>query len=90
MLLKKNIINDSPVDREKFPTYDTKEPMKNTPRELTLKLIKQHEYLLHRLIAVTETIGKKDFSQSRINQHCGGGTDSSAEILKEIDAEETL
>ena len=28
--------------------------------------------------------------QCRINQHCGGGTDSSAEILKEIDAEETL
>ena len=40
MLLKKNIINDSPVDREKFPSYDMKEPMKNTPRELTLKLIK--------------------------------------------------
>lgn len=46
--------------------------------------------MLHRLIAITETIIKKDFSQSRINQNGGGGTDSSAEMLKEIDAEETL
>ena len=40
MLLKKNIINDLPIDREKFPTYDLSEPLKCTPRELTLKLVK--------------------------------------------------
>ena len=40
MLMQKNIISDSPVDKEKFPTYDLSDPLKCTPRELTLKLIK--------------------------------------------------
>jgi len=59
MLIQKNIINDiSPSDKEKFPTYDLSEPLKCTPRELTLKLVKQHDFLLHRVAALHETVLK--------------------------------
>ena len=60
MLLQKNIITDSLADKDKFPTYDLSEPLKCTARELTLKLIRQHDYLLHRVVAMTETIIKKN------------------------------
>ena len=32
--------------------------MGSTPRELTLKLIQQHEFLLHRCISLTDTLQK--------------------------------
>ena len=54
MLIRKGIIYDTPMDRDKFPTYDPSEPHKCTPRELTLKLIRQHEFLLNRLVAQTD------------------------------------
>ena len=80
LLLGKNIITDSPVDLEKFPKYDPTDPLKCTPRELTLKLIKQHDFLLHRVIALSETVRKQT-----LNKY-GEGTD----IVKDISAEETL
>ena len=54
MLLHRSIITESPLDKDKFPTYDLSEPLKCTQRELTLKLIKQHNYLLNRVVAMTE------------------------------------
>ena len=50
-----------------------------TPRELTLKLVKQHDFLVHRVVAMQETIVKQN-----VNRHLEG-----TDILKELDAEET-
>ena len=58
MLIQKNIISESYMDKEKFPTYDLSDPLKCTPRELTLKLIRQHEFLMHRVVALSETMMK--------------------------------
>ena len=51
-----------------------------TPRELTLKLVKQHDFLVHRVVAMQETIVKQN-----VNRHLEG-----TDILKELDAEETM
>ena len=73
-------MGDSLADKEKFPAYDASDPLKCTPRELTLKLIKQHDFLLHRVVALTETMQKHNVSKYV------EGTD----MMKEIDAEEAL
>lgn len=57
-MIEKNILTDSLADKEKFPTYDLSDPLKCTPRELTLLLVRQHEFLLHRVKALTETVYK--------------------------------
>ena len=80
ILIGKNIITDSLIDLEKFPKYDPTDPLKCTPRELTLKLIKQHEFLVHRVVALSETFRKQTLTKY------GEGT----EMIKDISAEETL
>ena len=85
LLIQKHILNENSLaDREKMPTYDITDPLKNTPRELTLILVKQHDFLLHRVIALNETIGKMNASR-----HVGS-PDVSHDLLKDIEAEETL
>jgi len=80
LLISKNIITDSLIDREKFPTYDMADPLKCTPRETTLKLIKQHEFLMHRVVALTEAVRKSTLTKY--------GNDT--EMLKEVNTEETV
>ena len=80
-LIQKGIINESSlIDKEKFPTYDVSDPMKCTPRELTLKLVKQHDFLLHRVVALTEAARKTTLSRY------AEGTD----LMKDLEAEETV
>lgn len=81
-LLEKNIISDTPADREKFPTYDISDPLKCTPRELTLKLIKQHEFLMHRVVGMNDSMVKRDTSMRQV------GLDNS-DILRVDDADAT-
>ena len=69
------------MDSEKFPMYDLSNPLECTPRELTLKLVKQHGFLLHRVVALTETILKQGFSKY---------ADGCSDIMKEVTAEETV
>ena len=82
MLLQKNIITESPLDKDKFPTYDLSVPLECTQRELTLKLIKQHNFLLHRIVAMTETMVKSNLAKY--------GVDGASELMKDVEAEETL
>ena len=81
LLLSKSIITDGLEDREKFPIHDPSDPLKGTPRELTLKLVKQHGSLLHKVVALTETLLKQG-----VAKYAGGCPD----IMKEISAEETV
>ena len=81
LLISKAIISDSVMDKERFPTYDLTDPLKSTQRELTLILIKQHEFLIHRVIALNGTIKKQNLSRFSSN-----GFDA----LKEVEAEETV
>ena len=69
------------MDREQFPMYELSNPLECTPRELTLKLVKQHGFLLHRVVALTETIIKQGLSKY---------ADGCSDIMKEITAEETI
>ena len=79
-MIKKNIITEgSAIDRERFPSYDPTDASGCTPRELTLKLVKQHDFLLHRVVALCETMHKQN-----INKYLEGLPQG------EIDAEETL
>ena len=80
LLISKNIITDSVLDKEKFPTYDLTDPLKSTQRELTLILIKQHDFLLHRVVALNGTIKKQNLSKFSNGFDC----------LKEVEAEETV
>ena len=70
------------MDKDKFPTYDMSEPLKCTPRELTLKLIRQHEFLMHRVVALAETLKKQT-----IQKYNGDGC---KQMLKDIHTEETV
>ena len=82
LMIKKKIIADgSQTDKERFPTYEPGDSIGSTPRELTLKLIKQHDFLLYRVIALSETIHKHKM---------GKYAEGVPHLLRDIDAEETL
>ena len=79
-MVKKNIIDEgSAHDKERFPTYDPTDAISCTPRELTLKLVKQHDFLMHRVVALLETIHKHN-----MNKYVDGLPQA------DINAEETL
>lgn len=80
MLISKGIISDHIADKERFPTYDNSDSLRCTPRELTLLLIRQHEFLMHRVVAVSEAIKKQTIIKY------GEGTD----MAKEVEAEEMV
>ena len=66
----------SPTDKASYPPYDPRDPFKNTQRELTLTLLKQHEFLLSRVIIMNE-LGLKTASERF-------GADGKVKFLKAI------
>ena len=66
----------SPTDKVCYPPYDPRDPFKNTQRELTLTLLKQHEFLLSRVIIMNE-LGLKTASERF-------GADGKVKFLKAI------
>lgn len=81
VLIKKHIIADgSLADKERFPAYEAGDSVGCTPRELTLKLIKQHDFLLHRVIALSETVYRHNMSKYA----------EGVPLRKDVEVEETL
>jgi hypothetical protein len=54
MLSNGLLTEGSDLDRYEFPTYDISDASSCTPRELTLSLVKQRDFLLNRVLGLTE------------------------------------
>ena len=76
-LISKEIIDEHSIsDKTSYPSYDPKDPFKNTQRELAVTLLKQHEFLITRVVAQHE-LGLK-CADSRF------GADGKVKFLKAI------
>ena len=76
-LLSKGIIDEHSIsDKTNYPSYNPKDPFKNTQRELAVTLLKQHEFLITRVVALNE-LGLK-CADSRF------GADGKVKFLKAI------